>query len=177
MRFTWPFEFKGQIFEPGVQAYKGDWTMQSVSTQTKVTKDLTYKEERLGGTLVMYPKPFGFQAEYNIGNGPRFNKMTDSIEVSKLWGGYVMFNYQLKLKDKTIFPFVRYAYYNGGKKHELDARAYEVSEIEGGVELQFNKNFELTLAYNVANRRFEDYKNQDNLQKGQFLRLQAQLNF
>ncbi len=177
MRFTWPFELKGQIFEPGIQAYKGDWTMQSVSSQTKVTKDLTYKEERIGGTLVMYPKPFGFQAEYNVGNGPRFNKLTDSIEVSKLWGGYVMVNYQLKIKDKTIFPFVRYAYYNGGKKHELDARAYEVSEMEGGVEMQFNKNFELTLAYNVASRRFEDYKNQENLQKGQFLRIQAQLNF
>lgn len=177
VRFTWPFEFKGQIFEPGVQAYKGDWTMQSVSSQTKVVKDLTYKEERLGGTLVMYPKPFGFQAEYNVGNGPRFNKITDSIEVSRLWGGYAMFNYQLKFKDKIFFPFVRYAYYNGGKKHELDARAYEVTEWEGGVEIQFNKNFELTLAYNLASRRFEDYKNQDNLQKGQFMRIQAQLNF
>jgi hypothetical protein len=38
--------------------------------------------------FVLYPKPFGVQAEY-IGKGPRYNKLTNSVDVSNLEGGYV----------------------------------------------------------------------------------------
>ena len=40
-----------------------------------------------------------------------------------------------------------------------------------------NKYFELTTSYVISNRRFEDSKNRNNQQKGNFLRIQAQLNF
>jgi hypothetical protein len=128
--------------------------------------------------MVVYPKPFGLQAEYNVGRGPQFNKFTDSIEVQNLNGGYVMVNYMIKTSQKQIIhPFARYTYYKGGKKHELDARSYEVKELEFGIEWIPFKNFELVCAYNIAERRYEDFVKQDNLQTGRFMRLQAQLNF
>jgi hypothetical protein len=36
----------------------------------------------------------------------------------------------------VLIPFARYSTYQGGKKMELDARAYDVNEFEGGIEYQ-----------------------------------------
>ena len=77
----------------------------------------------------------------------------------------------------VFYPFTRLQYYSGGKKHELDARAYHVKEMEIGLEWQLNKNFEFTTMYTISERRFEDMRTKDNFQKGSLLRLQAQLNF
>jgi hypothetical protein len=77
----------------------------------------------------------------------------------------------------VLFPFTRLQQYDGGKKHELDARSYNVKELETGLEWQINKNFEFTASYVFSERRFEDSKLKSNLQKGRLLRLQAQLNF
>ena len=82
-------------------------------------------------------------AEYNIGYGPQYNKFTNSIEKKPLEGGYATLNYMIKIKKQVIFPFVRTHYYDGGKKHEKDARRYIVHENEIGVEWQPSKNFEL----------------------------------
>ncbi len=76
-----------------------------------------------------------------------------------------------------MFPFLRVQYYSGGKKFEQDARSYTVNEYEFGVEWQPVKNFEFVAEYVTSERRFEDFKIQDNTQKGRLLRLQAQLNF
>jgi phosphate-selective porin len=46
-----------------------------------------------------------------------------------------------------------------------------------GAEWQVNKNFEFTASYVLSERRFEDNKAKNNLQKGNFMRLQAQVNF
>jgi hypothetical protein len=103
--------------------------------------------------------------------------VTDSIEVSILSGGYIMINYLMKYQNHVIHPFARYAFYNGGKKHERDARAYDLKEIEFGIEWMPFPNFELVVAYNIADRRYEDFLLQENRQVGRFMRLQAQLNF
>ncbi len=127
--------------------------------------------------MVLYPQPFGIQAEYNIGKGAEFNKLTDSIEVKNLQGGYVTLTYLLKYKNNVFMPFCRGHIYTGGKKHELDARSYDVKELETGIEWLPFKNFELTVMYTMSERRFEDFKTKNNLQKGNLLRIQAQLNF
>jgi hypothetical protein len=67
--------------------------------------------------------------------------------------------------------------YDGGKKHELDARSYNVNELEIGFEWQPIKNFEFVAMYTMSERRFEDAVLKDNKQKGNLLRLQAQFNF
>ena len=178
-RVTYPFEIKNQIIELGVQAFNGKWVMPkaNLSSGVKTNTDLNYTDRRVAGTFVVYPKPFGIQAEYTIGEGPEFNKETDSIEVRGLKGGYVTFSYMTKIKNQVLIPFVRYQYYNGGKKHEKDARSYNVEELEIGGEWQLNKNFELVVNYTMSKRRYEDFANQDNYQTGNLLRIQAQVNF
>ena len=177
-RITYPIEIFGQIIEPGVQGYKGMYVVENRSTGVKgPNKAFSFVDERVAASFVLYPKPFGIQAEYNIGRGPEFNRVTDSIETQTLKGGYVTASCLFKLKKQIIIPFVRIQYYDGGKKHELDARSYTVTENEIGVEWQPFKNFELVAMYTISERRFEDYKLQYNQQKGSLLRLQAQFNF
>lgn len=178
-RLTYPFEIGSQIFEPGIQAYTGQHTIDpdDISTGVQTNDDNTYIDQRVGFTAVLYPKPFGFQAEYNFGRGPEFNKETQAISVEKLHGGYLLLNAKCNIKDQLIYPFTRIQYYNGGKKHELDARSYEVKELELGVEWQPYKNFEVVAMYTFSDRTYEDFINQDNNQKGSLLRLQFQVNF
>jgi hypothetical protein len=97
--------------------------------------------------------------------------------VQSLKGGYVTLNYQAKIGAQTLIPFARYQYYEGGKKHERDARSYEVNDFEVGVEWQPIKEFELVVMYTVFNRRYEDFVKQNNYQSGSLLRIQAQVNF
>jgi hypothetical protein len=176
-RFSYPFEWKNQIIEAGIQAYTGKFVMANMSKDVKRISNLNYTDERVAGSFALYPKPFGLFAEYNIGRGPEFNKVTDSIEVMPLQGGYIQPCYMIKMKKHVLIPFMRYQYYDGGKKHELDARSYEVSELEIGAEWQPNKNFELVFHYTISNRRYEDFIRQNNFQFGRLLRIQAQVNF
>ncbi len=178
-RITYPFRIKQQIFEAGIQAYTGQFvlTKANLSPGVAYTADLNYLDQRLAASVMVYPMPWGFQAEYNIGRGPEFNKTTDSIEVRNLNGGYVQSMYNLKLGKQTLFPFIRYHFYNGGKKHEKDARSYMVNEWECGIEWQPFRQFELVAMYTISRRRYEDFILQDNFQKGRLLRLQAQVNF
>lgn len=178
-RLSYPFAIGNQIIEPGIQAYKGNFVMpeSSLSKGVKYVADRSYTDERVAASFILYPKPFGIQAEYNIGRGPEFNKVTDSIEVKSLTGGYATFSYMLQVKDQLIYPFVRVQYYEGGKKHETDARSYKVNEVEVGVEWAPVKQFELVAQYTISSRRYEDYVMQNNFQQGSLLRLQAQINF
>ena len=178
-RLTYPFALKNQIFEPSIQAYTGKFVLapDQLSAGVKTAPGNSYIDERVAASLIMYPKPFGFQAEYNIGRGPEFNSQTDSIEVQDLKGGYILINYKLDLDNMLLFPFVRYQHYDGGKKHERDARSYLVDEVEIGLEWQPTKFLELVAMYTISDRTFEDYLLQDNQQSGNLLRLQLQLNF
>jgi len=177
-RLSYPLEIFSQIIEVGVQGYKGKHVVENRTSGVKgPNKEFSFDDERVAATFVLYPKPFGIQAEYNWGRGPEFNPVTDSIETLKLEGGYVTVSCMLKVKKQIIIPFVRTQYYNGGKKHETDARTYIVHENEFGIEWQPIKNFEFVAMYTISDRIFEDYKLQYNKQKGSLLRLQAQFNF
>jgi len=176
-RVSYPFEIKKQIIEAGIQAYTGKVTLVSTSPGVNYATDKLYDDKRVAGTVVLYPKPFGVLAEYTIGRGPQFDKTLDSITTQRLHGGFVTASYMLNLKNNVLIPFVRYQVYQGGKKHELDARSYNVEELEIGVEWQMSRYFELVMMYTMSSRRFEDYENQDNYQRGNLLRLQAQVNF
>ena len=178
-RLSYPITIGSQIIEPGIQAYQGKFVLSksNLSAGVKYKSDLNYNDKRAAASFILYPKPFGIQAEYNTGIGPEFNKTTDSIEHRKLEGGYITLNYMLNYKKHIFFPFFRAQYYDGGKKHEKDARSYRVKEYESGIEWQPNKNFELVVMYTISERRFEDYAKQNNLQKGRLIRIQAQVNF
>ena len=178
-RLTYPVKLGNQIIEPGIQAYSGMWVMpkDQITSTTKVVKSYEYLDQRYAASLVLYPKPFGIQAEYTIGKGPEYDAGKDSILTKNLKGGYVTLSYIIKIKKHIIIPFVRGSTYQGGKKHELDARSYRVDEIEGGIEYQPFKNFEFTAAYLYSDRTTSDRTKENNYQFGSLLRLQAQLNF
>lgn len=175
-RITYPFKLKsGQIIEAGVQAYTGKFVIEK-NAKNKAT-ETSFIDRRVAGTLVIYPQPLGFQAEYNVGEGPEFNPTTNTTEVKDLNGGYAQVMYRQKVGENHITPFVKYQYYNGGKKHEIDARRYIVKDLEIGAEWQLKDFFELTAIYTISDRTFEDVALPVNNQKGQLLRLQAQFNF
>ncbi len=178
-RFSYPFYAKKQILEIGVQGYSGKYTIAKdmVSSGTGATTERDYWDQRVAGTFVLYPQPFGIQAEYNFGRGPEYNPATDSIEVQKLHGGYVLLSYHVDIKKQILQPYFRAQYYDGGKKHELDARSYTVQEYEVGIEYQPIKYLEFVLSYTYSNRRFEDHVLPVNQHKGNSIRMQAQLNF
>lgn len=178
-RVSYPFEIKSQIFEPGLQAYTGRYTIDpsKVSSGVIHKDNLTYLDQRVGLTTVLYPRPIGIQAEYNFGVGPEFNKETNTIEVKNLQGGYVTINARIPIKNQFLYPFVRMQYYKGGKKHEQDARSYHMNEYEIGIEWLPYKNFEIVAMYTFSNRRYEDFNLRENYQTGSLLRLQVQVNF
>jgi hypothetical protein len=179
-RLSYPVQVGTQIIEPAIQGYSGKYVLanEQISEGVKANADFNYTDQRAAASFILYPKPFGIQAEYNIGRGPEFNKVTDSIEVQNLHGGYATLSYLIKTKkNQTFIPFTRFHYYDGGKKHELDARSYEVREVEIGIEWQPVPQFELVTMYTISSRRFEDFIKQDNRQSGSLLRIQAQINF
>lgn len=178
-RVSYPFVIGNQIIEPGIQAYTGKWAFGSeISTGVTVDNKQNTLDQRVAASFILYPKPFGIQTEYNIGKGPRYNKLTNSVDVSHLEGGYITLNYKWDLpKHQLMYPFAKFQYYNGGKKFEKDARSYVVRDYELGLEWQPIKAFELTAAWVIADRTFEDSVLKDNRQQGNLLRLQAQFNF
>ena len=176
-RLSYPFKLRNQIIEPGIQMYSGQYKLDQTTTGVKKNATLDYLDERMAASFIVYPKPFGIQAEYNVGKGPQYDFVKDSISTKDLKGGYVTLSYLIKVKKHIIIPFARYTYYDGGKKFELDARAYNVKEFEGGIEYQPFKNFEITTSWVHSEKWTSDKAKKDNFQVGSFLRIQCQLNF
>lgn len=179
-RISYPFTVNKQIVEAGIQAYTGKYVLPTDvrSSGVKAVSGFEFTDQRIAGTVVIYPKPLGFQAEYTWGRGPEYQPATDSIATKKLSGGYAILSYKFDLKEgSSLIPFSRFQRYDGGKKHELDARSYTVREWETGMEWQVNRNLEFTVTYVISKRRFEDSKLKNNLQSGNLLRMQVQLNF
>jgi hypothetical protein len=70
-RFSYPFVFRRQIIEIGVQAYTGKFVMSrsNLSPGVNTNANLNYLNHRIAGTFVLYPQPFGILAEYTFGRG------------------------------------------------------------------------------------------------------------
>lgn len=175
-RLTYPWRLaSGQFVEASIQGYSGRFV---VPTRTAgVASDAEYRDERVAVSAVWYAQPFGIEAEYNWGHGPEYVPATNAIESRPLSGGFVQAMYAWRTHGHVIQPFVRVQEYHGGKKMELDARRYEVHEVEAGVEWLPMPNFELTALYAISDRLTRDAARPGNDQNGRFLRLQAQFNY
>jgi hypothetical protein len=179
-RVNYPFEVRGQIIEPGISGYSGKYVLRTDlrSTGVRGRSDWSYDDQRVLASVSLAPQPFGVLAEYNVGRGPEFNPVTDSVETRRLSGGFVTATYRIRTANKQVyFPFARWQVYDGGKKHERDSRSYRVRDVEVGVEWQPTPAFELVAAMYFGDRRFEDFQRQSNRQRGRLLRLQAQFNY
>jgi len=178
-RLTYPFAVGSQIIEPSLAAYRGRYvvTADQRTTGVKGRSDWNYADQRVLATLAIAPKPFGLLAEYNVGVGPEYNPQRDSIETRRLHGGFVTASYLIRRNGQVVTPFSRWQMYEGGKKHERDARSHSVNDVEVGVEWQPNPAFELVAEWYHGDRRFEDKLRPSNRQAGQLFRLQAQFNY
>lgn len=176
-RLSYPLTLGNQIIEPGIQAYTGTYSVTSDQLSSSVVKAGRFQDQRAAASFMLYPQPFGFQAEYNVGNSPEFDPETKTIKEKSLHGGYAMVMYNIGLKKQLLIPFVKVQYYEGGKKAETDARSATVQETEIGIEWQPIPAFELTTQYTITDRTNKDGKNLNNQMHGSFLRLQAQFNY
>ncbi len=145
--------------------------------------DAGIRDERIAATLVYYPQPWGFQAEWNVGRGPGLNDAQTRVVERDLHGGYAMTMYRIKTRCRgEFFPFYRYQYFEGGYKAERNAPYSYIDEHETGVEWQINKYLELVSMYTFTDRTNTRAISETNaLSYGQFrgelLRFQLQFNY
>jgi hypothetical protein len=207
-----PYQFaNGQVVQVGMDAYTGQFNVPTTPTTPNpslgqavppiLTNNGNYLDERVAWHVVLFPQPFGFQAEYTIGRGPQLNTSRTQVELASLRGGYFQFfyNYRCDTYCQSIFPFVRVQEYFGGRKFVDNYPSNSVREWELGLEYQFNRALELTVMYtwtqrNMANpmaspsfgnadclspqfNRIQCVTTPYQLQSGNLLRFQLQWNF
>ncbi|MBB5761548.1 porin [Methylorubrum rhodesianum] len=180
MMVTWPFEldglgeaFRGQVLEVGGSAYRNRFRPELGSPGL----GNGYDDERVGLHAILYPQPFGLQAEWNWGRGPEYDPVTRAIQTKPLQGGYVQAMYRVDHSPVGPFmPYARWQTYDGGWKVGTSAPRLDTDEFELGVEFQPIKAVELTLAYANMNRR-EASISRFGRAKGDLFRAQLQINY
>ena len=116
---TWPFAldglgaaFAGQVFEAGGAAIRN---RVQVEQRSGGLSSAAFADERLGIHAILYPQPIGFQAEWNWGRGPEYDRASQSIRTKPLNGGYVQTMGRVKASPLGPFmPYARWQYYRGG---------------------------------------------------------------
>ena len=179
-RVSYPFRLRGgQFVELGLQGYTGRVALPSSLRSAQLARETPseFDDRRVGATFVLYPQPFGLQAEWNVGRGPEADPEARTVRERSLDGGYVLASYRARAGKAMLIPFVQAHRYDGGKKYELDARRYRVRELAAGFEWTVMESVELTAQYQLSDRRYEDLANPDNRQEGRLLRLQGQFSF
>jgi hypothetical protein len=154
-RASYPFKLPGeQILELGAAAYTGKFVPttgsirvgdESITPTFADSKGLT--DERVGVTAILYPKPFGIEAEWNWGRSPQLARDFRTIGSESLEGGYVQANYRIQHGKANWYPFVRYQRYDGARKFGRNAPWDKVSEFDAGVEWSPWPEIELSVMY------------------------------
>ena len=177
LRVAYPFAVGGQVVEAVVNGYRGLYVVTSAQRTPGMNAPREFRDWRVGGALVLHPRPLGLQAEWNVGEGPEVDLAARTIREQRLNGGYVQAMFRTRIRTRQVTPYVRAQRYDGAKKFELDARAHRVREIEAGAEWMATSEIELTAAFMAAERTTSDLTTPNNAQKGHRLRLQAQIAF
>lgn len=171
---TWPFEIGDQVVEFGGSAMMNDVQPE---LRSGGVSPVTYKDNRVGLHAMLYPKPFGIQAEWNWGKGPEFDIATQSIQTKNLQGGYVQVMMRLPTESMgSMMPYGRWQHYRGGWKAGTNAPRLETDEFELGVEWQPWKALEFTLAY-ARMKRAEADERRTGRAEGNLIRTQVQWNY
>ena len=178
---TWPFEldalgpiFAGQVVEVGASAYRNRFQPE---IRAGGVSPVAFDDRRVGLHAILYPQPFGLQAEWNWGRGPEFDPVRRLIETKPLSGGYVQA--MVKVDHSPVGPFMPYARlqtYDGGWKVATNAPRLDTDEVEVGVEFQPIKALEITLAYARMKRREADERRLGRAE-GHLFRGQLQVNY
>lgn len=178
---TWPFEldalgsaFKGQVFEIGASAMLNNVRPEVRSGGVSA---IDYKDDRFGVHAMLYPQPFGIQAEWNWGRTPQYDTSSLDIRSARAQGGYVQAMYNVgDVGLGKIIPYARWQYYRGGLKASTNAPRLETNEIEVGVEWQASSALEFTVAYANMKRAEADERRYGRAE-GNLIRTQLQFNY
>lgn len=156
-RLSYPFALpRKQVLELGVQGYTGRFVVDTESVANPVNPATSVRpavspngvaDERVGFTAVLYPQPFGFEAEWTVGRGPGLSSDFRSIDADFLQGGYIQLNYKAETPLGTWFPFIRWQRYDGGRKFARNAPDSRVEEVDVGVEWSLWKEVEIAVSY------------------------------
>jgi hypothetical protein len=173
IRFSYPWTTaSGQIYEAGLGAYAGRFKVTTGATNAEAggaslatlesninavdRRSLAdgFNDRRASAHFIMYPQPWGLEAEWTTGQGPQLNDARTSIGQSYLNGGYVLLNYRHKYgQESELLPFVRWNYFDGARKFATNAPKMVVNEMDFGIEWQWRKEVELSLQYTLSDER------------------------
>lgn len=176
---TWPFALDGlglpgQVLEVGGAAMRNNVQPELRSGSIS---PVGYADNRVGLHAILYPQPFGFQAEWNWGKGPEYDPLRQGIRVKPLSGGYVQFMSRFEGDDfGQVMPYARWQRYRGGWKASTNAPRLDTDEIELGVEWQPWRSLEITLAY-ARMKRAEADERRSGRAEGDVVRTQIQWNY
>lgn len=172
---TWPFEIGGgRVLEVGGSAYTN---RVQPEVRTGGVSATAFADDRVGLHAILYPAPLGFQAEWNWGRGPEYDRTLRAITTRPIHGGYVQA--MARVRQSPVGPFMPYARwqtYRGGWKAAVNAPRLETDEIELGIEFQPVPALELTLAYARMERAEADERRLGRAE-GDVIRTQLQLNY
>ena len=185
IHFSYPFKFaNGQYLEVGADAYSGRYKVTTGSatidgrtfTPTVDAPVAGSTDRRVAAHVVYYPQPFGFQAEWTVGQGPELDVARRVVRTQSLRGGYAQVMYKFDGDYGSLMPYAKWQTYRGAAKFDTNAPKMQVDEIEAGIEWQPSNAVELAVAW--ANMRRTDvstapYRRID----GQLLRMQLQVNY
>ena len=171
IRFTYPWvSASGQMYEAGLGGYAGRFKV----TPTALTPSGTvassggtapaiadsrdssdgFKDRRASAHFIMFPQPWGIEAEWTTGQGPQLNDARTSVTTQSLQGGYIMVNYRHKYGEQSEFiPYVRWNYFDGARKFATNAPQMCVNEIDLGFEWQWRPEVELAMMYSLTGER------------------------
>jgi len=178
---TWPFAldglgamFKDQVLEVGASAYRNRFQPE---IRTGGVSPRAFDDSRVGLHAILYPQPFGLQAEWNWGRGPEYDVVSRMIQEKPLSGGYVQAMFRVDHSPVGPFmPYARWQTYEGGWKVATNAPRLDTDEVEVGIEFQPIKPIEITLAYARMKRREADERRLGRAE-GHLFRGQLQVNY
>lgn len=158
-----------------------------------------FDDERIAVSFRMYPQPWGLEGEWTWGTSPGLDmdagnivggRRTGAIRNKSLHGGYIQgsyFAHDVRLFDTNIghlLPFVKWQYYDGYNKAEVNAPANHVNDWEWGVEWQIAPEVEIAAVYHHMKRtnmttsgRFNEENGSYQTFNAEALRIQLQYNF
>lgn len=168
-RLAYPFQTEsGQYWELGISGYHGQFVPGGTSSFAKTGISKSFDDTRAAANFVLYPQPFGIEAEWTYGKGPETELTFDQsgraagrgaaannalVQTRALHGGYVLMSYKADTSTGVVMPFTRWQYFDGARKFALGAPTLKVNEVDFGVEYQPWPSFEVALIYTHAFER------------------------
>ena len=163
VRFTYPWvSASGQMYEAGIGGYAGRFmvtpsAIPNVGTPAAATQRQTtdgFKDRRASAHFIMFPQPWGIEAEWTSGQGPQLNDARTFIDECYLEGGYVQASYRYQYGEGSeLIPFVRWNYYDGARKFGTNAHKMVVNDLDLGFEWQWRPEVELSMMYSLTGER------------------------